>query len=198
MLIFVACFNWHALIFVSWFTASFANYLFTPANICLDKDVFKTSFVFLFRRRLKEQDEYIRFNHTSSEDGLVKTILFVLVIRLQDVLLIHLYDVFKNIFKTSWKCIFKTCSKYLQEVLKTSSKRFKISSRRLAKMCSRHFQEVSLSSTVLVNTSSRRIQHVSETYWKEGYLQKDLLRSHFWEIHGQCRNFGRVVYKFFS
>ena len=38
-----------------------------PANIRLDEDVLKTSFVFVFRRRL-DQDEYIRLTHTSSED----------------------------------------------------------------------------------------------------------------------------------
>ena len=37
-----------------------------PANIRLDEDVLKTSFVFVFRRRL--QDEHIRYIHTSSKD----------------------------------------------------------------------------------------------------------------------------------
>ena len=36
-------------------------------NLRLDEDVLKTSFVFLFRRRL-DQDEYIRLSHSSSED----------------------------------------------------------------------------------------------------------------------------------
>ena len=38
-----------------------------PANIHLDEDVLKTSFVFVFRRRL-DQDEYVRLSLTSSED----------------------------------------------------------------------------------------------------------------------------------
>ena len=38
-----------------------------PANIRLDKDVLKTCFFVVFRRRL-HQDEYIRLTHTSSED----------------------------------------------------------------------------------------------------------------------------------
>ena len=38
-----------------------------PANIRLDEDVFKRSFVVVFRRRL-DQDEYIRLTHTSSKD----------------------------------------------------------------------------------------------------------------------------------
>ena len=33
--------------------------------------------------------------------------------------------------------------------------------------------------------SSRRVQNVSETYCKDGYLQKDLSRSHFWEFFVQ-------------
>ena len=36
-----------------------------PANIHLDEDVLKTSFVFVFRRRLG-QDQYIRLGYTSS------------------------------------------------------------------------------------------------------------------------------------
>ena len=38
-----------------------------PANIRLDEDVLKMSFVFVFRRRL-DQDEYVRLSFTSSED----------------------------------------------------------------------------------------------------------------------------------
>ena len=75
----------------------------SPANIRLDEDVLKTSWrrlSSLFSRRL-DKDEYIHINHTSSEDVLVKTNIFVLSIRLQNV--------------------FKTCRKY---VLKTFSRRF--------------------------------------------------------------------------
>ena len=39
----------------------------SPAIIYLDEDVLKTSFVFVFRRRLDE-GEYISSSHTSSED----------------------------------------------------------------------------------------------------------------------------------
>ena len=28
---------------------------------------------------------------------------------------------------------------------------------------------------------------------KDGYVQKDLPRSHFWEIYGQCTEFARVI-----
>ena len=37
------------------------------------------------------------------------------------------------------------------------------------------------------------MQHVSQTYCKEGYLQKDFLRSYFSEIYSQCTKFGRVI-----
>ena len=37
-----------------------------PAIICLDEDVLKTSFIFVFRRRLDE-GEYISPSHTSSK-----------------------------------------------------------------------------------------------------------------------------------
>ena len=96
-----------------------------PANIRLDEEVLKTSFAFVFRRRL--------------QDVLIKTSIFVLVICLQDVFKTSCQDVFKtslkglqDIFKTSCKNIFKTSSGRLQDVFKTSS-------RRLAKMSSRRF-----------------------------------------------------------
>ena len=84
------------------------------------KDVFKTSL-----RRLDE-DDYILINirpqKTSSrrlQDVLVKTNIFLLSIRLQDV------------FKTSCHNVFKTFSRHLQDVFKKSCKNvFKTSSRR--------------------------------------------------------------------
>ena len=115
-----------------------------PANICLDEDVLKTSFVFVFRRRL-DQDEYIRPAHTSSE----------------------------HVFKTSWSrpiysswpYVFKTSSRHFQDVLprrlqdvfKTSSRHvFKTSSRRVFKTSSRHG----------FKTSSRRLQRNSFSFFK--------------------------------
>ena len=59
----------------------FTEYSNIPANIRLD------------------QDEYVRLSLTSSEDVLVKTSIFVLAIRLQDV------------FKTSCQDVFKTFSR---------------------------------------------------------------------------------------
>ena len=66
----------------------------------------KTSFVFVFRRRLQK---------TSSrrlQDVLIKTNILVLVIRLQ--------DVFKT-FSRRLQDVFKTSSRHLQDVFKTSS-----------------------------------------------------------------------------
>ena len=114
----------------------------TSANIRLDEDVLKTSFVFVFRRRL-HQDKYIRLNHSSSEDVLIKTNIFVLAICLQDV------------FKTSSRCLTKTSSRRFQDdfkascknVFQTSSRRFedlfKTSSRHLQDVLPRHLQDVS-------------------------------------------------------
>ena len=78
----------------------------------------KTSFDFVFRRRL-DQDEYVALSLTSSE------------------------DVFKTSWSrplySSWPYIFKTSSRCLQDVLSRSLQdKFKASSRRLAKASSRH------------------------------------------------------------
>ena len=108
------------------------------------EDVFCLRLQKTYSRRL-DQDEYIRLSHTSSEDVLVKTNIFVLAIRLQDV------------FKTFSRRLPKTSSRHLQDVFKTSSRRlaktssrplqdvFKASSRPLAKISSRSFQDASSS-----------------------------------------------------
>ena len=78
-------------------------------------------------RRL-DQGEYVRLSLTSSEDVLVKTNIFVLAIRLQDVLPRCLQDV----FKTSSRRLAKASSRHLQDVFKASLGRLaKTSSRRL-------------------------------------------------------------------
>ena len=94
-------------------------------SLLLPKQTFvlmKTSFVFAFRRCL--------------QDVLIKTNIFVMVIRLQDV-----FKTFprrlQDVFKTSCQNVIKTSSRCLQDVFKTISRRFqdvfKTSSRRLAK-----------------------------------------------------------------
>ena len=118
-----------------------------PANIRLDEDVLKTSFIFVFRRRL-HQDEHVCLSLTSSkrlQDVLVKANIFVLAIRLQ--------DVFKTSWSrpiySSWLYFFKTSSRHFQDAFKTFSRRLvKSSSRRFEKVfkrSSRHLQDVSSS-----------------------------------------------------
>ena len=92
-----------------------------PANIRLDIDVSMTSWrhlssssskdIFKTSSRRLDEDKYILINHTSSEDVLVKTNIFVLSIYLQD-----------N-FKTSSRLLAKTSSRHSQDVFKTSLRR---------------------------------------------------------------------------
>ena len=89
-----------------------------PANIRLDEEVLKTSFAFVFRRRL--------------QDVLIKTNIFTILIRLQKtssrrldqdqyIRLGHMSSKhLQDGFKTSWKNVFKTSSRRLQDVFKTS------------------------------------------------------------------------------
>ena len=88
-----------------------------PANIRLDEDVLKTSFVF---RRSLDQDKYIHPSLASSEDVLVKTNIFILAIRLQDVFNTSCQDVFKT-FSRRLKDFLQKC---LQDIFKASSRRF--------------------------------------------------------------------------
>ena len=112
-------------------------------------------------RRL-DQEEYIRLSHTSSEDVLVKTNVFVLAIHLQDV------------FKTSSRRLAKTCSRHLPDVFKTSSRRLQ----EVLKMSSRRFknlQEVLL--WRLQDVLQKCLQGIFKTSWRgiqdllERYLQ---------------------------
>ena len=125
------------------------------------EDVFKTSFVFVFRRRLKDvliktniSTWVKRLQKTSSrrlQDVLVKTNIFVLAIPLQ--------DVFKT-FSRSFQDVFKTsCYDVLRRVAKTSSRQiqnvFKTSSRRHENVFKTSFE-----------TSSRHLQDVFKTFWR--------------------------------
>ena len=92
------------------------------ANIRLDEDVLKTFFVFVFRRRL-DQDEYVHLSSLSSE------------------------DVFKASWLrpvySSWLYVFSTSSRSFQDVIETSCKSvFQTSSRCLAKTTSRLLRNV--------------------------------------------------------
>ena len=95
---------------------------------------------------------------------MIKTNIFVLVIRLQDVLPRCL----QNVFKTSSRRLVTTSSRRLEEVFKTSGRRlqdvFKTSSRRLAKTFSRRLQNVFKTSCKIVfMTFLRRLQNVFKT-----------------------------------
>ena len=88
----------------------------------------KTSFVFVFERRLDE-DEYIFINHTSSED----------VLQDHYIRLVHTSSRrLQDVFKTSSRRLAKTSSRRLQNVFKTSRKY-------VLKTSSRRFEDVSSS-----------------------------------------------------
>ena len=113
-----------------------------PAKFRLDEDVLKTSFVFVFRRRLKtssrrlDQDEYVHLNlslqKTSSR-------------RLGQDQYIHLVHTSSRRLQD----IFKTSSRRFQDLFKTSSRRlqnvFKTSCKYVLKTSSRRFEDVSSS-----------------------------------------------------
>ena len=141
--------------------------------------------------RLLEDVFLLRPQKTSWSRRLYSSYSHVFRRRLRDVFKTSCQGVFKtfsrrlqDVFKMCCKNIFKTTSRRLQDVLKTSSSYFQNVFR---------FEEVSPSCTVLTNKSSKRIQHVPQMYCKDGYPQKDLLRSHFWEIYGQCTKFAKII-----
>ena len=117
-----------------------------PANICLDEDVLKTSFVFVFSRRLQDVFKTnmfalaLRLQKTPSkrlQDVLVNTNIFVLTIRLQDA-----FKTFSRGFKTSSRRLPETSSRHLQNVLKTSSKRLQDALKNVFKTSSRSLQDI--------------------------------------------------------
>ena len=123
------------------FTIVIISYLNSPPNIRYDEDVLKMSFVFVFNRRLDQ--EHICPSHTSSEDVLVRTNIFVLAIRLQD-----FFKTFSRSFQDVFKTSCKTSSRHLQDIFKTFWRRlqdiFKTFWRRLQdifKTYSRHLQD---------------------------------------------------------
>ena len=131
--------------------------LYYPVNIRLVEDVLKTSFVFVFRRRLN-QDEYVRLKpyifRRRLQDVLVKTNIFVLAIRLQDVFKTSCQDIFKTFSRRlqgSCKNVFKTSSRRLQDVFKTSS---------------RHLQDVFKTYYQVKVFFVKQFQDIFETYSK--------------------------------
>ena len=159
-----------------------------PLNIRLDEDVFKTSWRRLSSsssRRL-DQDEYIHLSNTSSrrlQDVLVKTNIFVLAIRLQDVFKTfsrRLQDIFKTfskrLAKTSSRRFAKTFSRRLQDVFKTPS-------RPLAKIFSRCFQDVLLIKLFLLTSLREVLERRLST---GGFAYVTLLR-HLWSEYNICK-----------
>ena len=116
----------------------------------------KTSFIFVFKKRLLDQDQWIHLSHTSSED-VFKTSWSR-----------PIYKSSSYVFKTSWRCLAKTSArrfrKLLQNVLqKRLQDIFKNSSRCLAKTSC--LQRVSKTSCKNVfKTCSRCLQDVFKTY----------------------------------
>ena len=140
-------------------------------------------------RRL-DQHQYIRPGHMSS--GL-----------LQDVLLRS----FQGIFKTSSRGLAKMLSRYLLDVCKTFRIRlqdvFKTSSKCLEDVLQKHFQVIFKTSCKDVFKTFLQTCHqvklflflfkTYSTHCKDGYLQKDLSRSHSWEMYGQSTKLARVI-----
>ena len=100
-----------------------------PADIRLE-DVLKSSFVFVFKRRL--------------QDVLMKANIFLLIIRLQKTSWSRpIYSSCPYVFKTFLRYVFKTSSRHLQGVLpRRLQDVFKTSSKRLANTSWRHLQDV--------------------------------------------------------
>ena len=122
-----------------------------PANTRLDEDILKTSFVFVFGRRLED---------------VFKTNMFALALRLQDVFKTSwsrpIYSSWLYVFKTSsrrFQDVFKTFSRRLQDVFKTSCQDvFKTFSRRLQDVLQKRLQNVFKTSCKdIFKTFSRRI-----------------------------------------
>ena len=112
-----------------------------PANIRLDEDVLKTSFVFVFKSRL--------------QDVLMETNIFLLIIRLQKtcsrrlgqdqyIRLVHTsWKRLEDVFKTSSRPLAKTTSRCIQDVFKTSSRRLaKTSLKRLQDVLQIHLEDI--------------------------------------------------------
>ena len=108
-------------------------------------------------RRL-DQHEYVRPSLTSSEgrlqDVLVKTNIFVLSVRLQDVFK-RFWRRLQDVFKTFWRRLQDVLQKRLQGICKTSSRRFE----EVFKTSSSHFQDV-------VKTVWRCLQDALQSYFK--------------------------------
>ena len=148
-----------------------------PENICLDEEVLKKSFVFVFRRR---QASWSKWLYPSWS---------------------HVFEMFSRSFQDSLPTRpqdnIKTSSVHLQDILKTFwQDRLKASSKSLQDVMQRCLQEIfktfpgctiklNCSCQQVFNTSLICIQHVFEMQYEHDYLQKDFPRSKFLENYGQ-------------
>ena len=163
-----------------------------PANIRLDEEVLKTSFAFVFRRRL--------------QDVLIKTNIFTILIRLQKtssrrldqdqyIRLGHmssrrLQDVFRRLAKISSKHLQDVLEKRLQDIFKTSSRHLQDVLQRCLQGAFRTYYQVT---PFLLISFQDVFKTYSQRFW--GLLQRRLstegFRSDFWEIYDQCTKFAR-------
>ena len=97
-----------------------------------------------------------------------------------------LQDVLVKTNNFVWPYIFKTSSIRFQDAFKTSCQDvFKTFWRRLQDILERHLQDVF--------KKYHQVKLFLLTSLRDGDLQKDLPRSHFWEIYGQCTKLARVI-----
>ena len=143
-----------------------------------------TTTIFMGRIRLDEdflKPSWRRLSPSSSEDVLIKTNIFALVIRLQKtssrrldqdkyICLGHAFSRrFQNVFKTSCQDVFQTSSRHFQDVLQNSLqdifKTYWRCFKDVLKTPSRYLQDVFKTfSRRLAKMSSRHLQDVFETY----------------------------------
>ena len=129
----------------------------------------------------------LRLRKTSSrrlQDVLVKTNIFVLAIRLQDVFKTFSRRL-QDVFKTSCQDVFKTFSRRLQDVLqkrlqdifKTSCKNvFKTSSRRLQDVLQRYLQDVFKTYHQVKLLLLTRLREVLNTFLRHSFLKTVIYR----------------------
>ena len=133
------------------------------------------------------------------EDVLIKRNIFTLLTRLQKTSSRRLQDVFKTssrVFKMFWKRlqdVFKRSSRRCQEIFKTSSRHLQEVLQGCFQDSFKTYYQVKL---LLVTQFQDVFKTHSKRFWDVllGRLSTGgLLRSHFWEIYGQCAKFARVI-----
>ena len=131
----------------------------------------KTSFVFIFRRRL--QDILVHMPSRCFQDVCKSSCKYVLKTSCKSVLKTCLRCL-EDVLKTSYQNDVKTSSKQLQNDVKTSSKQLQDVLQRclqdIFKTFLRHFIKLNYSCWHIFKKSLRYIQHVFGTYCEDDYL----------------------------